>query len=157
MRHRPRLRCLYEYEYRCSSTYSSQSLHYASKFLTSSEQSPYTLIHTPLTLTPSQAYHSAFNDDPSVRQVGNTAILPISTKMRGPAPIACKLMPNSLCRDQIIAGRQWLIHVADPSQPDIIEEALDLYVPSASYISASPVAWCMADQEIPRKLPVPQL
>ncbi|KAI9636240.1 actin-related protein 2/3 complex subunit 3 [Dioszegia hungarica] len=50
------------------------------------------------------AYHSSYNDDPSVRQVGNTAILPISTKVRGPAPIA-----------------------SDPSQPDIIEEALDLF------------------------------
>ena len=35
-----------------------------------------------------QAYHSSFNDDPSVRQVGNTALLPINTKIRGPAPIA---------------------------------------------------------------------
>ncbi|WOO85510.1 Actin-related protein 2/3 complex subunit 3 [Vanrija pseudolonga] len=50
------------------------------------------------------AYHSAFNDDPSVRTAGNTAILPINTKIRGPAPIA-----------------------DDPSQPDIIEEALDLF------------------------------
>ena len=36
-----------------------------------------------------QAYHSAFNDDPAVRQVGNMALLPINTKIRGPAPIAC--------------------------------------------------------------------
>jgi len=50
------------------------------------------------------AYHSSFNDDPSVRQVGNMAILPINTKIRGPAPL-----------------------VADASQPDIIEEALDLF------------------------------
>ncbi|WVR04762.1 hypothetical protein IAU60_001774 [Kwoniella sp. DSM 27419] len=50
------------------------------------------------------AYHSAFNEDPSVRQVGNMAILPISTKIRGPAPIA-----------------------SDPDQPDIIEESLDLF------------------------------
>ena len=35
-----------------------------------------------------QAYHSAFNDDPAVRQVGNMALLPINTKIRGPAPIA---------------------------------------------------------------------
>ncbi|KAK1921697.1 actin-related protein 2/3 complex subunit 3 [Papiliotrema laurentii] len=50
------------------------------------------------------AYHSSFNDDTSVRQVGNMALLPINTKIRGPAPIA-----------------------ADPSQPDIIEESLDLF------------------------------
>lgn len=49
------------------------------------------------------AYHSSFVEDPDVRQVGNTAILPIRTKIRGPAPIA------------------------DPSQPDIIDEALDLF------------------------------
>ncbi|KAL7419322.1 subunit of the Arp2/3 complex [Cryptotrichosporon argae] len=50
------------------------------------------------------AYHSAFNDDPSVRQVGNTAVLPIHTKLRGPAPLA-----------------------ADPNEADIIDEALDLF------------------------------
>lgn len=50
------------------------------------------------------AYHSAFNADTSVRQIGNMAVLPISTKVRGPAPIA-----------------------SDPSQPDIIEESLDLF------------------------------
>ncbi|WVQ98213.1 hypothetical protein IAU59_005335 [Kwoniella sp. CBS 9459] len=50
------------------------------------------------------AYHSSFNDDTSARQVGNMAILPINTKVRGPAPLA-----------------------ADPSQPDIIEESLDLF------------------------------
>ncbi|KAK4686854.1 actin related protein 2/3 complex, subunit 3, partial [Tremellales sp. Uapishka_1] len=50
------------------------------------------------------AYHSSFNDDPAARLVGNMALLPIHTKIRGPAPIA-----------------------ADPSQPDIIEESLDLF------------------------------
>ncbi|OCF77096.1 arp2/3 complex 21 kDa subunit [Kwoniella mangroviensis CBS 8886] len=50
------------------------------------------------------AYHSVFNDDTSVRQVGNMALLPINTKIRGPAPLA-----------------------ADSSQPDIIEESLDLF------------------------------
>ncbi|RSH79776.1 subunit of the Arp2/3 complex [Apiotrichum porosum] len=50
------------------------------------------------------AYHSAFNDEP-VQQAGNTAMLPFNhTKARGNAPQA-----------------------ADPSQPDIIEEALDLF------------------------------
>jgi hypothetical protein len=39
-------------------------------------------------LTSTQAYHSSFNDDTSVRQVGNMALLPINTKIRGPAPIA---------------------------------------------------------------------
>ncbi|KAJ6538555.1 ARP2 3 complex 21 kDa subunit [Mycena vulgaris] len=33
------------------------------------------------------AYHSSFNDEPDVRQAGNMAILPIKTKIRGPAPI----------------------------------------------------------------------
>ena len=43
-----------------------------------------------------QAYHSAFNADPSVRQIGNMAVLPISTKIRGPAPIACTCGPDWL-------------------------------------------------------------
>ncbi|KAF8339014.1 ARP2/3 complex [Cantharellus anzutake] len=49
------------------------------------------------------AYHSSFNDDPDVRTVGNTALLSIKTKIRGPAPL-----------------------VADETQPDIIDETLDL-------------------------------
>ncbi len=55
--------------------------------------------------SPHKAYHSAFNDDPSVQLIGNMAILPLHTKIRGPAPIA-----------------------ADPDQPDIVDEALDLCV-----------------------------
>lgn len=50
------------------------------------------------------AYHSSFNGDTSAQLIGNMAMLPITTKIRGPAPIS-----------------------ADPSQPDIIEEALDLF------------------------------
>ncbi|KAH0587839.1 Actin-related protein 2/3 complex subunit 3 [Termitomyces sp. J132] len=50
------------------------------------------------------AYHSSFNDEPDVRQVGNLSILPIKTRIRGPAP-----------------------QVVDPSQPDIIDETLDLF------------------------------
>ncbi|KAG5654621.1 hypothetical protein H0H81_011596 [Sphagnurus paluster] len=49
------------------------------------------------------AYHSSFNEEPDVRQVGNMAILPIKTRIRGPAP------------------------QADPSHPDIIDETLDLF------------------------------
>ncbi|KAG6903418.1 hypothetical protein C0995_005441 [Termitomyces sp. Mi166 len=49
------------------------------------------------------AYHSSFNDEPDVRQVGNLSILPIKTRIRGPAP------------------------QADSSQPDIIDETLDLF------------------------------
>ncbi|KAG5648867.1 hypothetical protein DXG03_000216 [Asterophora parasitica] len=49
------------------------------------------------------AYHSSFNEEPDARQVGNVAILPIKTRIRGPAP------------------------QADPSQPDIIDETLDLF------------------------------
>ncbi|KZV77106.1 actin-related protein ARPC3 [Peniophora sp. CONT] len=52
------------------------------------------------------AYHSAFNDEPDVRQVGNTSVLPIksTTRARGPAPIA-----------------------ADSNAADIVDEALDLF------------------------------
>jgi len=50
------------------------------------------------------AYHSSLNNDAHIQLIGNMAVLPINTKIRGPAPIP-----------------------ADPSQPDIIEEALDLF------------------------------
>ncbi|KAJ7129403.1 actin-related protein 2/3 complex subunit 3 [Mycena epipterygia] len=49
------------------------------------------------------AYHSSFNEEPDLRQAGNMAILPIKTKIRGPAP------------------------VADAELPDIIDETLDLF------------------------------
>ncbi|KAH9943257.1 ARP2/3 complex 21 kDa subunit [Epithele typhae] len=49
------------------------------------------------------AYHSALNEVPDVRQVGNLAVLPIKSKYRGPAPMA------------------------DPSEADIIDETLDLF------------------------------
>ncbi|KAH9833733.1 actin-related protein ARPC3 [Rhodofomes roseus] len=49
------------------------------------------------------AYHSSFNEEPDIRQVGNMAVLPIKTKFRGPAPLA------------------------DYSQADIIDETLDLF------------------------------
>ncbi|CCM00665.1 uncharacterized protein FIBRA_02704 [Fibroporia radiculosa] len=49
------------------------------------------------------AYHSALNEEPDVRQVGNMSILPIKSKFRGPAP------------------------QAEPSQADIIDETLDLF------------------------------
>ncbi|CAK9786925.1 ARP2/3 complex, 21 kDa p21-Arc subunit [Cutaneotrichosporon oleaginosum] len=50
------------------------------------------------------AYHSAFNDDP-VQQIGNTAVLPINWKhVKGSTLVT-----------------------ADPSRPDIVEEALDLF------------------------------
>jgi len=49
------------------------------------------------------AYHSAYNEDPDARQVGNTSTLPIKTKVRGPAQIA------------------------DYNAPDIIDETLDLF------------------------------
>ncbi|KAL2917204.1 subunit of the Arp2/3 complex [Polyrhizophydium stewartii] len=50
------------------------------------------------------AYHSAFNDDQTVRSVGGIALLPIKTKNRGPAPPP-----------------------ADPAADDIIDEAISLY------------------------------
>ncbi|PFH51285.1 hypothetical protein AMATHDRAFT_142926, partial [Amanita thiersii Skay4041] len=50
-----------------------------------------------------QAYHSSFNEHPDMSQVGNFGILPIKTRIRGPAPIA------------------------DPSSPDIVDETIDLF------------------------------
>ena len=39
-------------------------------------------------LTCIQAYHSALNEEPDIRQVGNLGIYPIKTRVRGPAPVA---------------------------------------------------------------------
>ncbi|KAG9037679.1 subunit of the Arp2/3 complex [Tulasnella sp. JGI-2019a] len=50
------------------------------------------------------AYHSTFNDALDVRQVGNMSVLPIKTKIRGPAP-----------------------SMTDSSEVDIIDETLDLF------------------------------
>eukprot|EP00842_Homolaphlyctis_polyrhiza_P004906 jgi/Hompol1/5416/HPOL_004413-RA len=50
------------------------------------------------------AYHSAFNEDPSIRSIGNFAILPFKTKIRGPAPPP-----------------------VDPNADDIIDEAISLF------------------------------
>jgi len=49
------------------------------------------------------AYHSSLNEVSDARQVGNISILPIRTRIRGPAPIG------------------------DPSVADIIDETLDLF------------------------------
>ncbi|CAL1701322.1 unnamed protein product [Somion occarium] len=49
------------------------------------------------------AYHSSFNEEPDVRLVGNMSVLPIKTKIRGPALIA------------------------DSNTADIIDETLDLF------------------------------
>ncbi|KAJ8515323.1 hypothetical protein ONZ45_g7220 [Pleurotus djamor] len=49
------------------------------------------------------AYHSSFNEEPDVRQVGNMSVLPIKTRIRGPAPLA------------------------DSDRADIIDETLDLF------------------------------
>jgi len=49
------------------------------------------------------AYHSSFNEHPEIRLVGNMAVLPIKTRIRGPSQIA------------------------DQSQQDILDETLDLF------------------------------
>ncbi|THG98329.1 hypothetical protein EW026_g3837 [Hermanssonia centrifuga] len=49
------------------------------------------------------AYHSSLNEEPDVRLVGNMSVLPIKTKIRGPAPLA------------------------EPEAADIIDETLDLF------------------------------
>ncbi|KDE08753.1 actin-like protein 2/3 complex subunit 3 [Microbotryum lychnidis-dioicae p1A1 Lamole] len=50
------------------------------------------------------AYHSSYNDEDEHRVVGNMALLPFKSRIRGPAPPP-----------------------ADPSRDDIIAEALDLF------------------------------
>lgn len=50
------------------------------------------------------AYHSTYNEEPNVRQIASMSLLPIRTKTRGPAPPP-----------------------VDPSRPDIVDEAIDLF------------------------------
>lgn len=50
------------------------------------------------------AYHSSYNDEPNVRQIAGVSILPLNSKIRGPAPLP-----------------------VDPSRPDIVDEAIDLF------------------------------
>ncbi|KDN37992.1 putative ARC18-subunit of the Arp2/3 complex [Tilletiaria anomala UBC 951] len=50
------------------------------------------------------AYHSMYNQDPDARVYGSIALLPIRTRIRGPAPTP-----------------------ADPSAMDIIDESIDLF------------------------------
>jgi len=50
------------------------------------------------------AYHSAYNEATEYNVMGNMAILPLRTRIRGPAP-----------------------SLEDPSQPDIIDEAINLF------------------------------
>ncbi|KAF8580591.1 ARP2/3 complex 21 kDa subunit [Ramaria rubella] len=49
------------------------------------------------------AYHSSFNEAEDIRLVGNTPLMPIKSRGRGPAPMA------------------------DPNSADIIDETLDLF------------------------------
>lgn len=51
-----------------------------------------------------QAYHSSFSEDNDTRIVGNTALLPLKTKFKGPS------FPPE-----------------DPTQPDILDECLELF------------------------------
>lgn len=69
-----------------------------------------------------KAYHSAFNEDPDIRQVGNMAVLPIKTKFRGPAPLGMHtlLLAFDGCTELACFP-------ADYTQADIIDETLDLF------------------------------
>jgi hypothetical protein len=49
------------------------------------------------------------------------ALLPINTKIRGPAPISGESL--QIRHEQVLT-----YETADPNEPDIIEESLDLYV-----------------------------
>ncbi len=42
-----------------------------------------------------QAYHSSLNEEPDVRLVGNMSVLPIKTKIRGPAPLGMAILHSS--------------------------------------------------------------
>ncbi|KAG6817855.1 hypothetical protein H0H87_001687 [Tephrocybe sp. NHM501043] len=70
------------------------------------------------------AYHSSLNDEPDVRQVGNLAILPIKTRIRGPAPQG---ELQHATAESMTAITSPFRTIADPSQPDIIDETLDLF------------------------------
>jgi hypothetical protein len=71
------------------------------------------LVRTLARLTPPQAYHSAFNNDPSVQLAGNMGMLPFKpTKARGSAPVAGAY---SRLRSCLSPKPNSLIHT-DPSQ-----------------------------------------
>jgi actin related protein 2/3 complex subunit 3 len=73
------------------------------------------------TLTCTQAYHSALNEEPDIRQVGNLGIYPIKTRLRGPAPVAgIYSHPLPVVVDLSIVS-------ASNAQGDIIDETLDLF------------------------------
>lgn len=57
------------------------------------------------------AYHSTYNDEPNVRQLASISVLPLHTRSRGPAP-----PPGT-----------WRADPVDPSRPDIVDEAIDLF------------------------------
>lgn len=69
-----------------------------------------------------QAYHSALNEEPDIRQVGNLGIYPIKTRLRGPAPVA-GVFSHLTCVLPIVVD---LISVSN-EQGDIIDETLDLF------------------------------
>lgn len=72
-------------------------------------------------LNTQQAYHSSLNEVPDARQVGNISILPIRTRIRGPAPIGsrCLFLDNVESTLNMPLG--------DPNVADIIDETLDLF------------------------------
>ena len=74
-------------------------------------------------ITHPQAYHSSFNEAPDARQVGNMSILPIRTRIRGPAPIGTP--PFLLRLDCSCSSNRYIL--ADPEQADIIDETIDLF------------------------------
>ncbi|KAI0082360.1 actin-like protein ARPC3 [Panus rudis PR-1116 ss-1] len=70
------------------------------------------------------AYHSSFNEEPDVRVIGNMSVLPIKTKIRGPAPLGVYNQRMVHQHD----SSHFIIYVpADPNNADIIDETLDLF------------------------------
>lgn len=56
-----------------------------------------------------------------MRQVGNVAVLPIKTKIRGPAPV------GMLAKHSSTTSLPHNFQSADPNSADIIDETLDLF------------------------------
>jgi actin related protein 2/3 complex subunit 3 len=77
-----------------------------------------------LNISWAQAYHSAFNEDLDVRQVGNMSILPIKTKIRGPAQLGTCCAPNVILVRILTSCDIW---IANGEEADIIDETLDLF------------------------------
>ncbi|CEQ39222.1 SPOSA6832_00722 [Sporobolomyces salmonicolor] len=81
------------------------------------------------------AYHSSYNDPADLaecRLVGNLALLPFSSKLRGPAPQPA-LPELYAAHRRPHTDSLWSTSLADLERPDIIAETLSLFRPNSLF------------------------